>query len=175
MQAGDSYVADQFGPLAHDLGSDFGLGRDGQIGGAGGNYRQDGLRGRRLFLFQDDSPGQFIVADVGELPRIRQSLENIGRGPGRQDVIAFGGETLEYLDYVFGGLAGAEDDFRKTPPDLPVVVDAREAQILEWQMPKFLNRLVHSNFAVLDLLQQFFYLFSLNISPALVYKSNIKN
>lgn len=165
VQAGDSYVADQFGPLAHDLGGDFRLGRDGQIGRAGGNYRQDGLGGRQLFLFQGDGPGQFVVADVRELLRFFQGLEYIGFGPGCQDVVALGGETLEYLDYVFGGLAGAEDDFGKTPPDLPVVVDAREAQILERQMPELLDRLVDTQLIAFDLLQQFFYLFSLNISP----------
>jgi hypothetical protein len=77
----------------------------------------------------------------------------MGLGPGGQNVITSCGETLEYLDYVFGGLAGAENDFRKTPPDLPMVVDAREAQILERQMPKFLDRLVYTDFAVLDLPQ----------------------
>ena len=78
-------------------------------------------------LLQDDGPGQFFVPDFGELLRIRQGLENIGLGPGGQYVIAFGGEALEYFDYVFGGLAGAEDDFRKAPPDLPMVVEARKA------------------------------------------------
>ena len=72
-----------------------------------------------------------FIAGIGELLRIRQGFENIGLGPGRQYVIAFGGETLEYLDYVFGGLAGAEDDFRKAPPDLPMMVEACKAQILE--------------------------------------------
>ena len=131
MQAGNSYVADQFGPLAHDLGGDFRLGRDGQVSGSGGDYQQDGLRCRRLFLFQDDGPGQFFVPDVGELLRFFQGLEYLGLGPGCQYVVALGGETLEYLDYVLGGLAGAENDFGKTPTDLPVVVEARKAQILE--------------------------------------------
>jgi len=153
VQAGDSYVADQFCPLAHDLGGDFRLGRNRQIGCAGGNYRQDGLRYRRPFLLQDDSPGQFLVADVRELLRFFQSLEYIGFCPGGQYVIAFGGEALEYLDYVFGGLAGAEDDFRKTPPDLPMVVEAREAQILERQMPKLLDSLIDIQLIAFDLLQ----------------------
>ena len=56
-------------------------------------------------------------------------------------------------DYLFGSLAGAKDDLREASPDLPMVVDARKAQILERQMAKFLNRLIHANVAVLDLLQ----------------------
>jgi hypothetical protein len=50
-----------------------------------------------------------------------------------------------------------------------MVVNAREAQILERQMPELLDSLVDTQLIVLDLLQQFFYLFSLNISPVLIH------
>jgi hypothetical protein len=46
-----------------------------------------------------------------------------------------------------------------------MVIEAREAQVLERQMPKFFDRLVDIHLIVFDLFQQFFYLFSLNISP----------
>jgi len=42
-------------------------------------------------------------------------------------------------------------------------------------VPELLDGLVDTQLVVFDLFQQFFYLFSLNISPALVYKLNIKN
>jgi hypothetical protein len=53
---------------------------------------------------------------------------------------------------VFRRFARAEDDFRETPPDLTMVVNARKSQVLEWQMPKLLDRLVDPNLVVLDLL-----------------------
>jgi len=73
-------------------------------------------------------------------------------GPGSQNIIAFGGKTLEYLDYVFRGFSGAEDDLRETPPDLTMVVNARKSQVLERQMPKLLDRLLDPDLVVLDLL-----------------------
>jgi len=48
------------------------------------------------------------------------------------------------------------------------MVHAGEAQLLERQMPKFLDRLVDADLPVPDLFQQFFYVFSLNVSPILM-------
>ncbi len=48
-----------------------------------------------------------------------------------------------------------------------MVIEARKPQILERQMPEFLDRLVDIQLVAFDLLQQFFYLFNLNMSPAL--------
>jgi len=53
---------------------------------------------------------------------------------------------------LFGGFAGAVNDFRETLPDLTVVVYAGKAQIFERQMPKPLNRLVDTDIAVFNLL-----------------------
>jgi hypothetical protein len=127
MQAGNSYVADQFGLLAHDFGGDFRFCRDGQIGSSGGDYRQDAFGCWQVFLLKDYCSGKFVVASGGKFVRFGKSFEYIGIGPRCQDIIALGGETLEYFNYVFGGLAGAEDDFRKTPPNLPMVVNTRES------------------------------------------------
>jgi len=52
---------------------------------------------------------------------------------------------------LFRGLAGAVNNFRKAPPDLPVMVYAGKTQILERQMTKFFNRLVDTGFAAFDL------------------------
>jgi hypothetical protein len=179
VQAGNSYVTNQFGPLAHDLGGDFRLGCDGQIRRAGGDYRQNGPGDRHVFLLKDYCPGKFVVTGLWEFICFGQSFECIWFGPGRQDIVAPGGKTLEYLDYMLDGLAGAEDDFRKTPPDLTMVVNACKAQIFERQVPELLNGLVDSQLVVLDLLQQFFYLFSLNISPfnyeLLAFGSSVKS
>jgi hypothetical protein len=54
---------------------------------------------------------------------------------------------------VLSGLAGAVDNFRKTPPNLTMVVETCETQILERQMPKFLDCLLDIQLIVLDLLQ----------------------
>ena len=54
---------------------------------------------------------------------------------------------------MFGGFSGAEDDLREAPADLPVVVNAGKALILEGQMAKFLNRLIDIDLAVPDLFQ----------------------
>jgi hypothetical protein len=69
---------------------------------------------------------------------------------------------------MLGRFSGAVDNLRETPPDLTMVVDASKAQILERQMAELLDRLAHADLVVLNLLQQFSKLFSLNIAPALV-------
>ena len=127
-------------------------GRDGQIGGARGDYRQNGLGGGQLLLLQDDRSCQFLVSGLGKFAHLHQGVENIRLGPGRQNVVASGRQALEYLDYVFGGLAGAEDDLGETTSNLTMMVDTRKAKVLERQMPEFLDRLVDTNFAALDLL-----------------------
>jgi len=152
VKAGNTDIADQLGPLAHDLGGDLRLERHRQIGCSGSDYRQDHFGCRQLLLFEGDRSRQLLVFGVGELARFFQGVENIRLGPGRQDVVAFGRQALEYLDYVLGGLAWAEDDLRETPPDLTMMVDTRKAKVLERQMPEFLDRLVDTNFAALDLL-----------------------
>ena len=73
--------------------------------------------------------------------------------PRCQDVIASCREALEDLDYLFGGLAGTEDDLRKATPDLPMMVYTRKTQVLERQVAKFLDRLVDIDLAVVNLLQ----------------------
>jgi hypothetical protein len=83
-------------------------------------------------------------------------MENFRLGPGRQDVVAFGREALEYPDYVLGGLARAEDNLGETTSNLAVMVNAREAEVLERQMPEFFDCVVHANLVVLDFFQQFF-------------------
>lgn len=65
---------------------------------------------------------------------------------------------------MLGGLAGTEDNLGKASTNLSVVVDARKAKVLERQMPKFFDSIIYPNLAVLDLLQQSFYLLSLNSS-----------
>ena len=58
-----------------------------------------------------------------------------------------------------------------------MVVNACETQLLEGQVTQLLDRLVDADSAAFDLLQQFFYVFSLNDSPALssVILSTAKN
>jgi len=48
------------------------------------------------------------------------------------------------------------------------MVHAGEAQFLERQMPELLDCLVDADLPAPDLLQQFFYMFSLNVSPILM-------
>jgi len=83
--------------------------------------------------------------------RFNQRLENIFLGPRSQYVIAFRSKAPEDFDYLFRGLAGTVNNFRKAPPDLPVMVHAGKPQILERQMAKFFNCLVDTNFVVFDL------------------------
>jgi hypothetical protein len=52
---------------------------------------------------------------------------------------------------LFGSLTGAEDNFRKAPADLAVVVYASKTQIFKRQMSEFLNCLVDGYFTVFDL------------------------
>ncbi len=152
VQPGYPDIAYQFGALAHNLGRDLCLGRNGQVGRAGGDDGQDGLGGRQLLLLEDDCPGQLLIPGAGELAGFYKCIENLGCGPGRQNVVSFGRKALEYLYYVFGGLAGAEDNLGETTSNLTMMVDARKAQIFERQMPKLLDRLVDIDLVVLDLL-----------------------
>jgi len=73
--------------------------------------------------------------------------------PRCQDVVASCREALEDLDYLFGGLAGTEDDLRKAAPDLPMMVYTRKTQVLERQVAKLPDRLVNRDFAVMNLVQ----------------------
>jgi len=54
MKAGYPDIANQLRPLPHNLGGNFRLGRYGQVGSAGGYYRQDSLGARNLFLLEHD-------------------------------------------------------------------------------------------------------------------------
>jgi hypothetical protein len=139
--------------LAHDLGGDLCLERYGQVGRSCGDYRQERFGRGQFLLLQDDRARQLLVSGLRKLARLRQGMENFRLGPGRQDVVAFGREALEYLDYVLGGLARAENNLGKTTSNLTMMVNARKAEVLERQMPEFLDRIVHANLAVLDLLE----------------------
>jgi hypothetical protein len=57
---------------------------------------------------------------------------------------------------VLGRLTGAVDDLGETPTDLPMMIDARKAQIFEREMSELLDSLIDFDFVALDLLQQFF-------------------
>jgi hypothetical protein len=48
---------------------------------------------------------------------------------------------------LIGGLAFTEDDLGKTLTQRPVMIDPRERQIFEWEMPKPLERCVRSQAA----------------------------
>jgi hypothetical protein len=51
---------------------------------------------------------------------------------------------------LFCSFAGTVDDFREAAANLAVVVYAGKAQIFKWQVAKFFNRFVNSDFAVLN-------------------------
>ena len=152
VQSCDPDVANQLGLLAHNLGGDLRFGGNGQIGRACGDDGQDGPGGRQFLLLEYDRSGQFLISGAGELAGFRERIENLGCSPGCQDIISLGREALENPDYVFGRLAGAVDDLGEAPANLPMVIDAREAQILERQMTEFLDRLIDFDLVVLNLL-----------------------
>jgi len=81
-----------------------------------------------------------------------KGLENVLLGSGGKDVIAFFSETGEDFDDLFGGFAGAVDDFRKTAADLAVMVDAGKTQILKGQVAQFLHCLLDVDSTSFDLL-----------------------
>jgi hypothetical protein len=86
-------------------------------------------------------------------------------GSGCQDIVAFGGQALEYLDYVIGGLSRAEYDLGKTSPDLTMVIYAGKAEILERQVAQLLHGFVDFDLTGLYLFKKFFNLFRLNKTP----------
>jgi hypothetical protein len=107
-------------------------------------------------LLQHNRSGRLFVPRVRGDSRCDQCIENIRLGSGRKDVVAFGGEGFEYLDDMVGRFARAVDDFRKAAPDLAMVVDAREAEILVRKVTKLFYCFGNLDSTVFDLAQQFF-------------------
>ena len=152
VQAGYSDITNQFCPLAHNLSGDLCFRCDRQISGAGRNYRNNGLRRFDFFLLQNNCLSCFLKSDIPEFFCFDQCFENILLCPGSQDIIAFFSEVREDFNYLFGGFAGAVNDFREAASNLAMMVYMGKAQILKRQVAKFFNCLLDVNFAVFDLL-----------------------
>ncbi len=105
-----------------------------------------------LFLFEDDCFGLFFVAGMREFFCFSEGFKDGFLGPCGQDVVAFFGQRREDFDYLLRGFAGAVDDLGEAAANLAVVVYVGETEVLEWQIPKFPNRLVDTDIAVFDLL-----------------------
>jgi len=73
-------------------------------------------------------------------------------GSRSQNIIAFRSQAFKYPYYLLGGLTRTVDDFRKTPPDLSMVVNTRKTQVFKRQMSQLFNRVIDPDFAAFDLL-----------------------
>jgi hypothetical protein len=151
VQACYADITNQLCPLAHNLGGNFCFRCDGQISGAGCNYRNNGFRRFDFFLLQDNCLRCFLKSDIPEFFCFDQRLVNLLFGSCGQDIIAFFSEVREDFNYLFGGFAGAVNDFREAAANLAVMVYAGKAQILKRQVAKFFNRLLDVDFAGFDL------------------------
>jgi hypothetical protein len=156
MQARDANVANKLRPLSHNLRGNFGLGSDGQIGGACGYYRQNRFGWCKLLLFENYCSRCFFISGEGKLTRLGDCFKDIFPGPCGQDVVALRRKRSENLDYLFVCLAGAVNHLGKTLTNLAMVVNAGKTEVLVWQMAKLFDGLIDRNIARFDLLQQLF-------------------
>jgi hypothetical protein len=153
MQACYSHVAYQLCPLTHNLGRHSCFLCNRKVSRTSSDYRQNRLRLRQLLLLKHNGSGQFLVSGLWKLFRFGQLLEYVFPGSCSQNVIAFGCQTSENFDNLFRSFIGTINNFRKTSPDLPMMVYACKSQVLEWKMPKLFDRLIDAGFTALNLTQ----------------------
>ncbi|MFQ6672594.1 MAG: hypothetical protein ACE5KY_04785, partial [Candidatus Tectimicrobiota bacterium] len=87
--------------------------------------------------FHDHGAGGFVPLGVG----VRGGDFPEGRfvRPGHEDVLSLVEKSRRDVPYLGRGLAGAEDDLRKTSPQMTVVVELRETEIFERQEAELLG------------------------------------
>ncbi len=153
VQTGNTNITNQLCTLAHNLSGNLCFRCDGQISSAGGNYRDNGLRRFDFFLLQHNRLCRLLISDIRKFFCFDQCLENILLCPSGEDIIAFFSEVREDFSYLFGGFAGAVDDFREAAANLAVMVHVGKAQILERQMAQPLDSLVNADVPALNLFQ----------------------
>ena len=141
MKTGDADVVEAVDGVAHELGRDRRLFRDGQVGRSGGRD-DDGAASRgELAERERNGSGQFVefcrrlrCADTAS--NARRSVRVTSRlWPGGDDALGDGGD-------LFRRLSRPKNDLRASLPERAMVVDAGEAQVFERGLAQILKKAV---------------------------------
>jgi len=103
-----------------------------------------------LRLADDYDARRLVVTSVRHLRT--DSLIQVPIRPRSKNASTVRGKPLEYLDHLFDGLALAENDFRHACPQVPMVVQLGEPDVLVRQRLQPPHRLIDIDFASPDLL-----------------------
>jgi hypothetical protein len=138
MKAGDADIDDPVYAIAHDFRGDRRLFGNRKVGRTCRRNYDRSAAGRYFPNTQCDGPRHFVKLCVWKLLANRTVRDRISSRhkqavTGRDDAVGDG----RNLD---GRLAGAIDNFRKSLAQMAVMIDAREAQILERRLAQKLKK-----------------------------------
>jgi hypothetical protein len=132
VDAGDSDVVEMLDAVAHEFGGDYGFFGDGDVAGAGGDYRDHSFAVELAVAVEGDGSGERAVDGFGDLGRYSVKLF-FSRARG-QDIAFVLGQLRENLRHLGGSLALAENHFGHALAEGAVMINFGEAEVFEREM-----------------------------------------
>jgi len=152
MDTRNPYVIDVLDGVSHHFSGDNSLFGDGDVAGSGGNNCDHALAIAFAVALEHDGSGQRTIFDFVHVCRDSGKLRFVSTGG--KHISAVRGKARKDVRDLLWRLALAENDFRHSLAENPVMVHLGETEILEGEVSEPVNGMVGGQAAAADVVEK---------------------